>query len=142
MKKYFIWLMLMVLLLAACIPQANANPSDNEIDLTITGMVTSLGGDPDNFEQGIFSYTITITNNSDEQKTITGVEPILAEQAAARLEGTSEQAIDLEIEPQGYGSVSGTLRFDFEGSSKADIEAFGPLVQGFRVDTRSMLAVP
>jgi hypothetical protein len=142
MKKYTIGIVLIVLLLTACIPQISADPAENESDLRITGMVTSLGGEPDNFEQGIFNYTVTITNNSGQQKTITGVEPILAEQAAARLQGTSEQAVDLEIEPHGYGSVSGTLQFNFEGLSKADIEAFGPLVEGFRVDTHSVLAVP
>jgi hypothetical protein len=76
MKKYTIGIVLIVLLLTACIPQISADPAENESDLRITGMVTSLGGEPDNFEQGIFNYTVTITNNSGQQKTITGVEPM------------------------------------------------------------------
>jgi hypothetical protein len=58
-------------------------------------MVTSLGGEPDDVEQGIFSYTITLANNTGSRFTITGIEPVLSESVASRLSGQTYDSISV-----------------------------------------------
>jgi hypothetical protein len=104
-------------------------------------MVTSLGGEKDDYQQGIFNYTITIANNSSEVKTITGVEPVLSEELSNRLSGSTYQIVRIRIEPQAHDTVSGTLRFDFEGLSKGEIMAMEPFLTGFLIN-EDFVAVP
>jgi hypothetical protein len=133
MKQYWILLaVLMILAATACGPQVGRS-TDHTADLTITSIVTSLGGEPDNVEEGIFTYSITILNNSSETKTITSIEPVLSSRTADRLGDSTQQITELVIEPQESGVVSGTLRFDFTGLTKEEITALEPFIVSLRI---------
>jgi hypothetical protein len=142
MKQYCILLaVLMILAVTACEPQVGRS-TDHPADLTITSVVTSLGGEPDNVEEVIFTYSITILNNSSQTKTITSIEPVLSAQTADRLNGSTQQINELIIEPQESVVVSGTLRFDFTGLTKEEITALEPFIVSLRITNETLLDLP
>jgi hypothetical protein len=143
MNKKFLLIfacLIAVLIMTGCAP--GSIDTTTRPPLEITGMVTSLGGEPDDVEQGIYSYTITLANNTDSRFTITGIEPVLSEAVGARLVGQTHASISVTVEPQESATVSGTLRFNFEGLSKQDIMALEPFITHFQVNGDTLVPAP
>jgi hypothetical protein len=132
---------LVILVMSACVQQTGRS-TGNPTDLAITSVVTSLGGEPDDVEEGIFTYTASIQNNTTESKTITIIEPIFTDFAADRLIGSARQSLSLIIEPQASANVSGTLRFNFAGLTKEDIAAQEPFITSLRITNELLLPMP
>jgi hypothetical protein len=142
MNKKFLLIfscLIALLIMSGCAP--GSTTTTTRPPLEITNMVTSLGGEPDDVEQGIFSYTITLANNTGSRFTITGIEPVLSESVASRLSGQTYDSISVAIAPQESATLSGTLRFNFEGLSKQDILALEPFVTSFQINGNTLVPV-
>jgi hypothetical protein len=133
-------MLLIVLLTSACAP---VHPARNKSLLEITSMISSLGGEGENNETGIYSYTAILTNYSGLPINVKTITPEVQAAFAARLlEDSTGITVEKAIPTGESIEVNGKLRFDFKDLTKQQIMGMGEPVAGFDVISQSYLPLP
>lgn len=133
-KKISIVLLVTILiLLSGC--SGNATRKSAGIDITgITSSIGAVGENTKDFETQSFKYTITLTNNDEEDITIISVRPVISEKLHERI---SSKDITLQVNrviPKGGSlGVSGEIIFDAKGLTKEQTVSMEPFVKEVRI---------
>ena len=134
MKKIYVLLLLSVLLLVSSCESKHIEKNNG---LSISGITTSLGAyekNSDNNEIQSFKYTITLTNNDDENISLHSVTPILSEKFLSLV---IDKDVTLEvnkiIEKSGILNLSGEIVFNTKGLEKQDILNLQPFVKEVKI---------
>ncbi len=133
-------LLLVVLLAAACTPIGQPKSSS---PFEITSMFASLGGENNDVNTGIYSYTIVLTNRSGQPMNVQSVAPEVQKAFSSRLLTADLAHTVGHVVPAGESiEINGQLRFDFNGLSKQQIVDLGEPISGFDVTSQIYVRVP
>lgn len=146
--------LLVLVILAGSVAACTDKSDFKEAGVKIVEMTTAWGG-TGNTEDGqdsernaqndehTFTYTITLFNGEDSPVYVAWARPVLAETVLDHLlTETLRVPLEEEIDAGVTLEVAGELRFRFEGMSKEQIDALGPVLEGLDVATERVLELP
>lgn len=136
------WICGVLLPVSGCAP-INQTAECHTNDLSIPDFYRSMGAEGEDFETGVYHYTVSLWNRSDKEVQISSIAPVLNARFEKRLISTeTAQKTSRVIPPRKTIQVKGELHFDFEGLTKQDIENMGPVISGFKLFREDSLPVP
>lgn len=140
MKRFFFAFALLLLsLVSAC---TSAQPVA-EGGLAVDSMTTSIGEVSEDLSEQRLTYTLYLTNRTDQPVEVRSFEPLLSDDFRGRVRNDTVQVTaDQTLAPGDTAGLSGELLFDAGDLSKADIEALQPFLTGVRVTTDTTLPLP
>lgn len=135
-------LALAAVLITACAVQPPSSGSDQP--LSISSMLASIGGQPGNIDDQVYSFTIQLQNRDRSPIQVYTVEIMLTDPIAERVAARpSPILINQQVLPGAAVEISRTIQFNAQGLSKAQIGSMEPFVSEFKVSTeRGTIHVP
>ena len=102
-----------------------------------------MGAEGEDFETGVYHYTVSLWNHSDKGVKIFSIVPVLNARFEKRLISTEiAQKTSRVIPPRKTIQVKGELRFNFEGLTKQDIENMEPVILELKLLREDSLPIP
>ena len=142
MKKLIIPLLAIVSLLAIT-PSCSSNTAEQaKSEINVSSFNSSMGENPDNLSQQIFSYSVYLSNNGATDITIRSIEPILTTSFNSKAIGNNYSVVvENTMAPGASLEVSGEITFDTTGMSKEQITAMEPFLSGAKVNMDKVLTL-
>ena len=133
---------LLVLIATGCAPGSSRTPQ-TESGLLINGLSSSIGGEDGDTSTQVFSYQVTLQNNSRQEVLIQSVEPVLSDQFVEKILNEDLVVQVGQVLPANtYIEVRGEFRFDAAGLSKEEIVEMEPFMTGLRVLAEQVIPLP
>ncbi len=132
-----IYIALMIVLTACNI----SKPEDKQNkDLEVYGMSSALGSAGNDLDKTKFSYTIPITNNSDEDIYIEWMEPVLGDKVSNRVL-SSDLRINVQnkVIPEESLEIAGEIILDTKGLTKQQITELEPFITEIVIDCQKVI---
>jgi len=142
MKKRILgFLILIALVLSGCGSSTNhATPAAGGI--SVTDMVTSIGGVNNDTSQQVISFKITLISAEPAAVTIHSIKFTLANEFDKRiLSGDRQVTVEKSIEPNATIEINGELKFDASGVSKDQISGWGTPITGITALTEQTVFI-
>jgi len=140
MKKSYPFILLSILLLFSIIIFNKAHSSNGfqkDKDLAITGIISSIGAvnkNSNDNEIQSFRYTITLSNNAEQDIGVESITPVLSEKFLSRVKDKNVTLqVNQTIKKNSSLKLSGEIIFDTKGLEKKDILAFEPFVKEVKI---------
>jgi hypothetical protein len=133
-RKIFLIILLFVLLI---ITGCSTKEIVNQKGISLSGVLTSIGAVGENtngFEKQSFKYTITLTNNDDDNITVVSITPVLSEVFANAVPDKNVTVkVNRTISKGNSINVSGEIIFNTKGLSKEQIISMKPFIKEVKI---------
>lgn len=129
-----------ILLTSLLIVGCKSEIEDNKEGIHVYGWHHSLGGSEDNLDKTIYSYSINLTNENNQELYIDYISPVLNNTINNKLISNDLKVIvDKTISSGQTIEVKGELVIDTKDMSKKEIIAMEPFVTGVEVISKTTI---
>lgn len=134
MRKFYLVMLLCVLLVVSGCSKKENTTEKGIIISVISSSIGAVGQNTNDFENQSFKYTITLTNNEENNITVVSITPVLSDTFASKI---SDKNITVNVNktiPKGNSiNVSGEIIFNAKELNKEQIISMKPFVKEVKI---------